>query len=179
MNRPESRSFIVLIAIILLQLAIPASRIFRHESALSDGSLYRFKVTFRDPHDPLQGRYIQLAYDIDYPDDVQIHPDSRYAVLATSDDGFARFTEILLHKPVGAADYIAIHIEYGTPTPFCDRFYLEESVAPEAERFFLTTLTDADTPVWADVRVKDGHAVIETIRVNGVPLLEAMRASEG
>lgn len=175
MNRPESRSFIILIAIILLQLVFPACQIFRHESALTDGSLYRFKVAFKDPHDPLQGRYIQLTYDIDYPDDVQIHPDSRYAVLATSDDGFARFTEILLNKPEGSADYVAVTIEYGTPVPLCDRFYLEESVAPEAERFFLTTLSDSKTPVWADVRVKDGHAVIESIRVDGVPLLEAMR----
>ena len=99
MSATGKRLFLILLAIIAIQLAVPAYQIFRHETALSKGALYRFKVRFRDPGDPLQGRYIQLQYDVDYPDDVTTHPDSRYAVLTTDANGYAAFSEIRLTPP--------------------------------------------------------------------------------
>lgn len=175
MSRHASSRFIVLIVLCGIQLIVPAFQIAKHEVALSQGTPYRFKVRFRDPNDPLQGRYIQLAYEIDYPDDIAIDPDSRYGVLTTGEDGFARFSEIRPNKPDQPVDYIGIHLEYSEPLLYCDRYYLEESVAPEAETFFLQKMAQSDTPVWVDIRVKNGIGVIETVRIDGVPLLEAMR----
>ncbi len=176
MKRSGTLPFGILIAIITLQLAVPAFQIFRHESVLENGKLFQFKVRFYDPHDPMQGRYIQLIYDIDYPRDTNIHPDSRYGVLEVGEDGFARFSELRLEKPESTPDYIGLYIEYSEPKLYCDRYYLEESIAPDAEKFFLQTLAQSETPVWVDIRVRNGHGVIETIRVDGVPLLEEMRS---
>jgi hypothetical protein len=169
------RGLPLLLAAILVQLAVPACKIVRHETTLKNGSVYRFQVRFHDPGDPLQGRYIQLDYALDYPSDQMIHPHSRYGVLGVNERGFAELTEIRMTPPDTSVDYISIYMHRNTPHLYSDRYYMKETIAPEAEKYFLSGLRDGTTSIWVDLRVHRGHSVIENIMIDGVPLPDAIK----
>jgi len=109
---------------------------------------------------------------------VEIDAGSKFAVLGVDEDGYARFTEIRKVAPSDTSDYIGVNMEYSRPRLFCDRYYLKETVAPEAEAFYFSHLRDRTSGVVVDMRVRKGHGVIEAIRVDGVPLLDAMEANK-
>lgn len=169
------RGLPILLAAIAVQLLVPVCKIIRHETTLKNGTVYRFLVRFHDPGDPLQGRYIQLDYAFDYPSDQMIHPNSRYGVLGVNEQGFAELTEIRMAPPDRSVDYISIYMDRNTPHLYFDRYYMEETIAPEAETFYFSGLRGGVNTVWVDLRVHRGHGVIENIMIDGIPLPAAMK----
>ena len=60
--------------------------------------------------------------------------------------------------------------------PF-DRFYLEESLAPEAERMYRELLADSTQTVYAVVRIKEGRTTLQDVMVNDDRITDVVRGS--
>jgi uncharacterized membrane-anchored protein len=181
----------LLAAVCLAQLAVPVSLIARHEQTRSSGTPYRFQTAPVDPSDPYRGRYVALRYAVErepvpFADQGFIYMGYNrrvYAEVEAGPDGFARLTKIHEQRPAGV-DYIdvftrdlaerkegetaqpsAIHVQ----VPF-DRYYLPEDVAPEVERAYFDASRKAQDNTWAEVRVRDGHAALVGLVLDGKPI---------
>jgi len=53
-----------------------------------------------------------------------------------------------------------------------DRFYMEESLAPVAERAYREHTRPNNRTTYITVRIRDGNSVIENLWVDGVPIHE-------
>ena len=179
------------------QVAVPASLIVKHEQTRATGSVWRFQTAPVDPSDPFRGRYVQLAFAVDRtpvpmadPARAWIDSESRvYAELAAGPDGYARLVRIHESRPQGDVEYIDVFAQHmhspqatadGAPPeplppalfvrlPF-DRYYLPEARAPEVERAYWDASRKAQANTWAEVRVRDGHAVLTGLVLDGKPV---------
>lgn len=173
--RPTWRAA-VLAVVCLAELAVPAAMMRRAQLTLEEGRRFRFLTRPVDPADPVRGRYIALAFEATSGPalgDEPLLPGGRaYALLGEDEEGFA-FILGVARRPPEDPSYLAVNVgavtgervEFRFPL---DRFYLEESKAPRAER--VTNL--GGRRIWADVRVRRGHAVIADVLVEGVPIGE-------
>ena len=167
-----------LFAIVCLsQLIFAGLGIARYEHVLSAGTRYRFETAPVDPLDLFRGRYVQLSFTqercpLPLPHG-EIEDHKAYAVLGVDDRGFAKVTS-LVAAPPSKGDYVAVTAysdyganEQGTRLSFAfDRFYAEEHRAPELERRYRDQARDSSTaPAYALVRVLDGVAVLEDLRL--------------
>lgn len=199
MRTSHKATLLALLAV--LQLAATGSSIYKYETTLRDGALYRIPTEGFDPADAFRGRYVAVR-----PTIVMLNPIPTetqdllqrisggvlaYVVLATDDRGFARAATVTMHPPP-QGDYLTIGqawprwpqnpqpgtanspIGYNLVFAF-DRYYMNDAAAPQAQQ----RLTDAigrnsETRAWLNVRVKNGVGVIEGLFVSGVPIEEAV-----
>jgi uncharacterized membrane-anchored protein len=181
--------FILLGILILIHLAVPIAMIQGKETILRDGQRFKFKTRPIDPVDPFQGRYVWLAYENDYiatPEDAKTdlnYKDPIYAIVESSEDGFAHFTGWSREKPTSGhflkTRYMgtkstwdrdtqqSIHHGMQIDLPF-DRFYMDEAKAPRAEA--VARNATRNTNCWAEVRILHGKAVIEDVFAEGQSL---------
>lgn len=186
MNRQRILAFVFL-AVALVQLAVPAQRIWLYEQTLRQGNVFKFKTAPVDPYDAFRGRYVALRFDagsavwhgkeqLPYGTDV-------FVTVETGADGFAKLGEASLKRPA-SGDYLQVVANYGTNEgqlrvefPF-DRFYMEESIAPEAERVYREHSRKGDArDAFAMVRIREGLGVIEQVFVGEKTLGEAAKAA--
>jgi len=170
----------------LVQLCVPAWMILRAESTLADGVLVRFRTEPIDPADMFRGRYVRLGFAelSGQPLDNEpfAHEEQVHASLASGADGFATVTGIS-HTPPDDSAYLTVRVrgvaEDGAVRFWMpmDRFYMEESLAPVAEREYLNARV-AFREAWVDLRVLDGHGVIEQVYIDGVPLAQLARGAK-
>lgn len=182
----------------LAQLAVPVSLIVKHEQTRTSGTVWKFQTAPVDPGDPFRGRYVQLAYAVDRvpvplanPGDFAQFNQRMYAELEAGPDGFARLVRLHGQRPAGV-EYIDVFAQQmffdetprepgqgqapqGPPAnyvhvPF-DRYYLPEARAPEVEREYGEASRKAQANTWAEVRVRDGHAVLVNLVLDGKPVL--------
>ncbi|HEX2254620.1 MAG TPA: GDYXXLXY domain-containing protein [Thermoanaerobaculia bacterium] len=189
-----------LAAVVLLaavQLAMPAVWIVGFERTLAEGRPFRFRAAPVDPADPLRGRYVVLAFEaaegVPVPGRLDLVWGERVWVRVEEDaDGFAKLHSPQRERPqkgdflrarfLGSAGGEGQTVRLGLPF---DRFFLEEGVAPAAERLLWRGLQPrgegtAEPPdIWAEVRLRDGQAVIADVLVEGVPLREAATVLAG
>jgi len=137
-------SYIIIMFIVLagIQLYVPAAMIMDQENVLKNGKAYKFKTQPIDPNDPFRGKYITLNYDIEgsYPVQNKSEYGKRvYVLLKEDENGFAQVDDILSKKPE-SGNYIRVEeSRYSYNEEEIDieilqnRFYMEESKAPEAE----------------------------------------------
>lgn len=172
------------------QVAAPVSMIVKREIVLRQGVTYKFKTQPVDPADVFRGRYVQLAiaentaplqkgHTFDYNQTI-------YAVLTVGEDGFAKFAGVTTSPPAGG-DYLkttVAYIDYETliarlNLPF-DRYYLDEELAPEAERLYRAHSQPGQHDAYIAVRVRNGFAVLEELYIADTPVLDfiAQQASE-
>jgi len=178
----KSLPLILFALISLAQWAAPLSQIFRYEQTLSKGTLIRLKCSAPDPYDPLRGRYLAVRPEQDDVTIVQgakLHTGQHaYATLKTGSDGLTILDE--LHaEPPASSDYVRVtvrwesegkaHIEW----PF-DRFYLNEALAPEADKWFAESIRNSKGVV-AEVRVHHGLAVLENLTFDGTSFRELLK----
>jgi uncharacterized membrane-anchored protein len=181
----------------LAQLAVPASLVAKHEQTRASGTAWRFQTAPVDPADPFRGRYVQLAFAVDREPVLMADPSYAwiehgrrvYAELSTGPDGFARLVRVHERRPAGV-EYIDAFVQHmhvdaqrlpdggaapaGPPAvilrlPF-DRYYLPEARAPEVEREYWDASRKAQANTWAEVRVRDGHAVLTALVLDGKPV---------
>jgi uncharacterized membrane-anchored protein len=190
--------YILLLILVGMQLAAAYSLIRSREKVLREGELFRFQTRPIDPADPFQGRYVRLGIRQDYvpldKQSVEEIPEMStvYAVLDTDDDGFARFIRLERDRPTDGHYLKTRHRGWRTEwdgetqsqrhlgsriaIPF-DRFYMDEAKAPLAERIALESTRT--TNCWVEVRVLNGHAVIEDVYAEGQSLRDlAAREAE-
>lgn len=197
---PPRRKLMLFALVALVQLAVPAWMIVGHERTIDRGESFEFEVRPVDPYDPFRGRYVRLALSPDRmplpeeSDDWRMPtPDELvYVTLGRDADGLATYEAVSNHPPTDTDAYLAVHALRGgdfpsegneprpalvLDTPF-DRYYLNEDLAPEAERLVWPRRRDgegdADGPRAArlEVRVHRGRGVPVALTVDGRPVEE-------
>ena len=172
--------FLTLLAVALVQLAVPLQMIRKRQQTLEHGTRVRFRTAPVDPYDAFRGRYVALAMadsavTTNRPEQ---YPVGRriFVLLETDAQGFARPTAIARRRP-GDELYVEArvalapraHRQVPIAYPF-DRYYMNEELAPAAERAYLERTGERDA--FVTVRIRSGFAVLEELYVDGVPIGE-------
>jgi len=166
----------------LAQWAVPVAGIMQYEQVLAQGSLVKIKCGAPDPYDPLRGRYLAVRpeqHQAGVPQFMKLGRGMRvYGTITTGADGLASITSLSLTPPAGG-DYIRLKSDYvydGKASilwPF-DRFYINEKLAPEADKWFAENLRSANG-ITAEVRVLRGRAVLADLSLDGTPFRDILR----
>lgn len=168
----------------LVQLFVPMKMIFDYNITEKEGTVYNFKAEPVDPYDPFRGKYVTLAYTMEsltVKDTAWESGKTVYISLKKDKDGFAVADNVSADKLEKETDYVSAEVFYynkhdknlRVTLPF-NRYYMEESKAPEAEaayREYTTSLKDFK-PAYAVVAVKDGNAVLTDVIIDGMPIKE-------
>jgi uncharacterized membrane-anchored protein len=131
---------------IVLQFAVPASMIAKHELTLRRGDVFRFKTAPVDPFDAFRGRYVALAFEalnaIRTDRDPGCKRDRRcYLILGTSTDGFATVTGVTNRPPAAphiAATFQQANQEYVSTGVVRTNYYPSAKDTPPSGRTFWT-----------------------------------------
>ena len=168
------------IIVIAAMLAVPAFMISKGEEVLNKGRIYIFKAAPVDPYDYFRGRYVNIRIEKNY---VPVSPDtpldfkSNEAVFATivnDKDGFAYFDSISRTVPE-SGDYVKVNFSYQDKNkaylliPF-NQFFMNEKLAPEAERVVREALLKRKDSCVIKLRVHNDTAVIEDLLINNMPI---------
>ena len=162
-----------IVVIFIVQLYFISSPIILNEDLLKNGMPYKFRIAPVDPVDPFRGRYVTLSFR-DNQVDVPLNEEWQYdevifAELENGKDGYARIKKLLRDRPEGlnyiktSVSQISVHDNKKTiflDLPF-NRFYTEESKAPELEKRYQQAATDSTKTAYIVVHVKKGDAVIK------------------
>jgi hypothetical protein len=178
--------FGIFAVVALAQLSVPASMLWHRQRALSEGRAFKFKTAPVDPYDAFRGRYVALRFEEEQAPWKDKQPATNgqtvYALIEEKTNGFVHVTGATAIRP-GDGDYVIAHVTWGEGNsvvhlsfPF-DRFYMEESLAPNAEKAFGEHNRRTQQDAYAVVRVLDGLGVIENLYVGGKPIAEAARTA--
>jgi uncharacterized membrane-anchored protein len=179
-------AFVVVAAV---QLAVPAAMIAKREVTLRHGRAYKFRTRPIDPYDAFRGRYVWLGFEQDHApwrgEAAAVGGSKAYASIQEGPDGFAVVREVRAQPPADT-EYLEVRVGYpgwGTNSgsvhftlPF-DRYYMEETKAPAAERAYRqhqNTRSQTSQNTYAVVRIRHGDAVLENLYVGGKPIAEAL-----
>ncbi len=164
------------------QWAAPLSQIWTHEQTLTQGTLIKLKCSAPDPYDPLRGRYLAVRpeqREVSVPSDLKLANGSRVCgVLTTGTDGLTTISSLSLTPPA-SGEYIQLKTAYTYDSkasivwPF-DRFYINEKLAPEADKWFAENIRSAKGII-AEVRVLNGRAVLADLSFDGKSFREILK----
>jgi uncharacterized membrane-anchored protein len=180
----------VFAAVAIAHVAVPVRMIAQREATLRLGRAYRFRTAPVDPYDAFRGRFVWLGYEQNHArwrGEAEPSPRSMaYALVEEGQDGFAFIREVELRPPT-SGDFVRVEQVYrgwGTNSgvvyftlPF-DRYYMEETEAPRAERAYSEHSNrrgQTNHNTYAVVRIKDGDAVLENLYVDAQPITEILR----
>lgn len=185
--KPARIALPLFLVLAVIQLAAPASMIWSREQTLQRGTAFKFRTGAVDPYDIFRGRYVVLRFEertAPWMDGEKPPPGQTtvYAMIEEGEDGFARFSGATATRPA-QGDYLKLRAgrrKQNDPivqldVPF-DRYYLEESVAPEAEALYRRHSRGEKRNAYVILRVRAGQGVLEELYVAGKPILEAIAA---
>lgn len=197
----------LLLALFLLTMAVglyyPAAKIIRFEFPLVPPAIIRFNVALYDPYDPFRGRYVainvprvQVAIARDADSKPAFGLDSRlYAVIEPDEKGIAKIVDLVKKPQAGKInlrlDRYSVYYasrnkdEAGYDTyyvsfPF-NRFYMNEKLAPEAERVFMQVTRGGGVDGRCQIVVKiyrDGSHAIDGMEIDGISIHEFLRKEQ-
>jgi uncharacterized membrane-anchored protein len=178
---PAVPACIVLFAI---QLAVPGWMLIGREATLRIGTPYKFETAPVDPVDAFRGRYVALRVNETTASSVEegvkpVRGQKIYVTVETKPDGYAKLGQVSL-KPPAKGDYIRAKSGYGgnnVELPL-DRFYMNEKMAPKAERAYIDNSRAGNRNAYILVKVRDGDAVIEDLFMDGKPVVQYLRELE-
>ena len=163
--------------------------IWDKEVVLEKGKEFKFKTAPVDPNDPFRGKYITLSFENTTVkvanENNWLYGESVYSELVTNEEGFAKIKSISKERP-NTLDYVLTEIAYVSSNgsneirvlyPF-DRFYMEESKAPEAETVYRKVQRDTTKITYALVSVKEGESVLKDVFINDVSIAEIVKANQ-
>lgn len=169
------------------QWLLPLSGIWQHERVISRGTLVKIECGAPDPYDPFRGRYLAVwptQSTVSEPEGFPRGggPVPVWATLEAGDDGLARIKSVSL-EPVSGPTVIPLTARswgtingtdmIGLKWPF-DRFYLNERLAPDADKLVAERSRDRKKIV-AEVRLLDGRAILTDILLDGVSIREVVK----
>lgn len=191
--------WLAFVAIATAQLAAPSAMIYKRTTTLEEGTQYKFRTAAIDPADPFLGRYVALnleaariPLDKAMKADAYVGGQPGYAAITVGEDGFARL-ELPQPEPPAAGDYLKTRVLWKTAEelflhlPF-DRYYMEESLAPEAELAYFRAMMAAraaaesetraaeQQDVYITVRMRKGFGVLEELYIGDLPIREHLAA---
>lgn len=190
--------YLVLILAALAQIATVGWMIGKREYILAKGTPVKFVASPVDPADPFRGRYVALHLDATYTTSNALGFDRRarpWASIEVDAQGYATITALDEKKTVGktclrvkryqqrwiteppSGDGRQHEFTYECVFPF-DRYYMNETAAPEAERRYFQAMRAASgkdnaahrRDTYLVVRVLDGDGVAEQLYVDGMPV---------
>jgi len=169
----------------VFQVAVPVWMIANREMTLRHGRQFRFRAAPVDPYDAFRGRFVALQFEQNsapVPADEKLTMNQKvYAQLAEGENGFARIVKASAKRPNDEA-YVQCRVNSITDSlvylefPF-NRYYMDEKLAPAAEAAYREHSRREVRDVYVIVRVKDGHAVLEELYIEGMPIREFLRKS--
>jgi len=182
--------FAVFTLVAIAQVMVPTWMIARQQMILREGRTFKFRTAPVDPYDAFRGRYVWLRYEQDHArwngEIEAARRSTAYAIIEEGQDGFAVIREVGL-RPPKSGNYLKVEDVYrgwGTTAgvvhftlPF-DRYYMEETKAPTAERAYWEHSNrrgQTNYNTYAVVRIKDGDAVMENLFVDGQPIARFAR----
>lgn len=168
------------ILVVLAQLFVPLHMIFNQEDIIRTGKEFKFQTVPIDPYDPFRGKYITLFFkerEITVKNATKWIPgETAYATLITNKNGFAKISSISKAKPKNSESYLKMKIGYALNStkiaidfPF-NRFYMNENIAPKAEKIYQEFSMKEKNETYALVAVKNGESVIKDLRINEVSI---------
>ena len=180
-------ALVVFAAAALAQWLLPLSGVWQHERVIARGTQVRIECAAPDPYDMLRGRYLAVrpaessaSTPDGFPAGAGVVP--VWATLEAGDDGLARIMSLSL-EPVSGPTVIrltgrSIGYENGAPKvrlqwPF-DRFYLNERLAPDADKLVAERFRDGTKTV-AEVRLLDGRAVLTDVLLDGESIRDVVK----
>ncbi|MBF0216863.1 MAG: GDYXXLXY domain-containing protein [Candidatus Omnitrophica bacterium] len=174
------------ICLIIAQASVPLSMIFHRESILKNGAVFLFRGAPVDPFDAFRGRYVTLSVEEEKaprPEGIELRLGNKiYGVLEKDAGGFARIARVSVRAPDGA-EYITARVAYlAGEHVFMDlginRYYMEESKAPLAEKAYRENIVSGKSDVYVKVRVLDGEAVVEGLYIGGERIEEILEGAK-
>jgi hypothetical protein len=179
-------AFAIFAVAAVAQWLLPLAGIWQHERVISRGTLVRIECAAPDPYDPLRGRYLavrpQELGQFAPPNMPPLRTVPVWATLEQDDDGLSRIKSLSL-EPIAGPTVIELLARRsgetnGAPTvmltwPF-DRFYLNERLAPEADKLVAERFRDGKRTV-AEVRLLDGRAVLTDVLLDGVSIRDVVK----
>jgi uncharacterized membrane-anchored protein len=173
-------------AIFLAQWAVPASIIWRYETVLANGKVFKFRTRPVDSYDAFRGRYVALGFTQESASlmDKNRNPESgegMFALVENDTNGFARIKGLTFERPQ-TDNYFGVNVRYCqapanvfVQLPF-DRYYLNEKLAPAAETAYREhARRGGQQDAYVAVRVHNGRAVIEELYVANKPIREFLK----
>ena len=168
---------IAFIFLALALLAVPVLRIYQYENVLAHGKIFKFETMPVDPYDLFRGRYVALLFKAEQTNQYQ-HPRGPkvYMTLTVNAEGFAEL-ERVSDEPIKGENVITGRWGYNGSIQFpFGHYFMEENAAPEAERVWRETWRrNSGQKTWAQVRVRNGKAVLEGLYIDGVRIKEFLR----
>ena len=180
MNKASRIFLIFAVVVFVLQWLVPATMIIGHEMVLEKGEEIKIRCQPIDPVDPFRGRYVSIRLDLALPDNFEQPADTHkqqhvFARLRLDEQGFAVVDEVLTDEP--STDLYVTGQVQGWRKTFAiglDRYYMNERLAPEAERLVRSGIRE-DSKVWASVKIFKGRAVLSGLYVDGIAIEELAR----
>jgi uncharacterized membrane-anchored protein len=170
------------------QWAIPAFVINEQLQLRANGKKFHFETEPVDPKDPFRGNFISLyfkATDFTSTETWNGYEEA-YVILTADSNGFAQIKQISRTEPddedvsyIKATVYSSGENSVSVDYPF-DRFYLEENVAPEAEKVYNNmNRNDTRYQTYAVVYVQHGKASVEDVIVKDKSIVEWVKEKQG
>lgn len=178
------------------QWYVPLTLVTKSEQTISDGEEFKFKTQPVDPSDPFRGKYITLSFEAesltikDTITHTYLPNEIVYVALGLDSAGYATVDSLYSEEPgPGVAWYFKARVRSAYPDmdgnqsvnlafPF-ERFYLEESKAPEAERLYwqnnMWNDSTRTTTTYALVRIRDEHAVLVDVMIDDKSIVDIVR----
>ena len=182
----KTNIIIAFVVLAIIQIAISASMIYKYESTLANGKVYKLRTAPVDPYDAFRGRYVSLSFEgmeIKKPKDLSIYSGLEVnAHLKEGKDGFAYVDSVSLDKPKDE-DYVKAVVQQSFAsgasneetirlTLPIDRYYMEEDKAPQAEIEYNNATNNVAKKAYVTVRVQSGYSVIEELYIDNTPINE-------
>jgi uncharacterized membrane-anchored protein len=173
--------------LVVAQIAVPAGMIVKRERTLRQGEVFKFRTQPVDPYDAFRGRFVRLGFQENTAPKPEVPFEWKrerylFAGIYVKEDGYAAFSSASVTPP-DSGPYLKMkfwHVDYDKDEValrwILDRFYMEEYVAPDAERAYRQQSQGQEHDVYASIRVLDGFAVIENLYINGEPLADYARS---
>ena len=175
---------VLMIALFLAQLTVPALMIYQQKMIKSEGTTYRFKCRPVDPSDPFRGRYIDLAYDneivrIAQNKEQMYDGQEVYCTLMIDDQGYAKIARVYTQAPEEEA-YFNARIKYLSKSEDettltldlpIDHYYMNEYKAPQAEKNYDEAMSNKEE-IYAIVKVFKGSISLEKVMIGDVRIEE-------
>lgn len=166
----------------LIQLYVPAKMIFDSEDVLTTGKEFKFKTEPIDPNDPFRGKYITLRFEENHMEQLidtnWVANQDIYVELIRDVDGYAKIKTISKTEPSNTEDYVKSKVNYYSQFnekvvyidyPF-ERYYMEETKAPDAEIAYRESARDTSQNTYALVNIKKGQAVLKDVFINEISI---------
>lgn len=154
-----------LIILIVVQLFVPIFMIANQYDILKNGEEVKFETKPVDPYDAYRGRYVSIWVDRN------TQQKGVYGLLSVDENGFAKVESIQDTKPESGL-YIKSKDKKYYRLPI-DRYYMDEKLAPKAER--ITQSTSKVQKTYVTVRIKNGKCVVSGLYVDDEKIEEYVK----